>query len=115
MTKGTRVVTPLGPGGVAYVRMAAPNYATPEAVSVVLDARRADPNYSGTIFPAADVRPVGGRFPVFPTHDAARCIDCNGALEGHRESGYPPREGEQRALCPKCDRSTFYDLAGGQP
>jgi len=57
MTKGDRVQTPLGAGTVAYQRMAAPAFSTPEAVSVVLDARRHDPRYTGTIFPAGDVTP----------------------------------------------------------
>ena len=56
--QGDRVLTPLGPGGVAYQRMAAPDYREAEAVSVVLDARRTDIHYAGTIFRAGDVRPV---------------------------------------------------------
>ena len=56
--QGLRVDTPLGPGSLAYVRLAPPDYRTPEAASVLLDARRADAlsgRYSGTVFPAADV------------------------------------------------------------
>lgn len=56
MTRGDRVMTPLGPGGVAYVRMsAASGYTEPEAVSVVLDSRMRDINYTATMFRAADV------------------------------------------------------------
>ena len=55
LTRGTRVLTPLGPGGVTYVRMAPPTFAEPAAVSVVLDSRRDDLNYTGTIFAALDV------------------------------------------------------------
>jgi len=60
MTKGDRVQTPLGAGTVAYQRMAPPAFSTPEAISVVLDSRRHDPRYTGTIFPAADVTPETG-------------------------------------------------------
>ena len=54
---GTRVNTPFGTGTVAYVRMAAPDYMQPEAYSIVLDARRHQPHYAGTIVAAAHVRP----------------------------------------------------------
>jgi hypothetical protein len=57
MRQGDRVVTPLGAGGVAYTRNGWPDYTKPVAVSVVLDARRNVPGYTGTIFKAADVRP----------------------------------------------------------
>lgn len=56
---GDRVWTPLGHGTVAYVRMAPPDYARPMAVSVVLDARRYEPGYSGSTFFAAQVRHEG--------------------------------------------------------
>lgn len=59
--RGDRVTTPLGPGTVAYQRMAPPTYSVPEAVSVVLDDRRLRPGYSGTIFPAAEVFPEATR------------------------------------------------------
>lgn len=54
--RGDRVSTPKGPGNVAYVRMAPPDYARPAAVSVVLDATRHTLGYTGTIFAATDVR-----------------------------------------------------------
>ncbi len=55
--QGDQVQTPLGPGRVAYQRMAPPDYREAAAVSVVLDARRAQPGYTGTIFAAAVVQP----------------------------------------------------------
>jgi hypothetical protein len=45
-------------GTVAFVRMAAPDYSSAEAVSVILDAHRERPGYSGSMFPAAQVTPV---------------------------------------------------------
>lgn len=56
--QGDRVTTKLGPGSVAYVRMAPPTYSQPEAVSVVLDDRKRRPGYTGTIFAAAEVKVV---------------------------------------------------------
>ncbi len=61
MNKGDRVETPLGPGTVAYVRMAPPDYADyamVAAVSVVLDHCRETPGYEGTVFGAANVKLV---------------------------------------------------------
>ena len=55
MTKGTRVLTPWGPGTVLYVRMASPHFTTIEAVSVRLDGKANEPGYSGTIIPARKV------------------------------------------------------------
>ena len=56
MTRGDRVLTPLGPGTVAYVRMAPPDYREVEAVSVVLDGIRDRwPNYTGSTFPVDKV------------------------------------------------------------
>lgn len=55
--QGDRVETSLGRGTVAYQRMAPPTYSYAESVSVVLDTRRQDPAYRGTIFPADQVRP----------------------------------------------------------
>jgi hypothetical protein len=52
--KGDRVSTKLGTGTVAYVRMAPPDYATVEAVSVRLDKKMGGA-YTGTILSAADV------------------------------------------------------------
>lgn len=53
---GSRVITVLGVGTVVYVRMGPPDYATPTAVSVVLDHRH---GYHGTLFFASQVRPFG--------------------------------------------------------
>jgi hypothetical protein len=52
MRKGDRVLTPRGPGVVAYVRMAPPDYANVGAVSVRLDGGTGD----GTVFDVSDVR-----------------------------------------------------------
>lgn len=58
ITQGTRVTTPRGPGRVAYIRLAPPDYRAVAAVSVVLDSCRLVPNYAGTIFLASDVTPA---------------------------------------------------------
>ena len=56
MTRGTPVSTPLGPGRVDWVRMKdAPPYTIPVAVCVLLDVRRGDPEYTGTVFRPKDV------------------------------------------------------------
>ncbi len=59
--KGQRVNTPLGEGAVVYQRMAPPSYTEVEAVSVLLDSKKAEserppfPSYSGTTFPAEQI------------------------------------------------------------
>ena len=54
--QGDRVrIDGFGLGRVAYVRFAPPKYIKPEAYSVVLDSRRTDPNYTGTMFMAERV------------------------------------------------------------
>lgn len=58
-TQGQRVSTPYGLGSVAYQRMAPPDYSAAEAVSVVLDVKRAQLGYTGTILAASDVQPIG--------------------------------------------------------
>lgn len=55
MRQGDRVSTSLGKGTVAYVRMAPPTYSEVDAVSVVLDAKRHRPGYSGTILDSSQV------------------------------------------------------------
>lgn len=56
-----RVVTPHGPGKVAYRRMKAPNYCEVECYSVILDSKVEAskfppfPQISGTIFSANEV------------------------------------------------------------
>lgn len=55
LCKGMPVNTPNGKGKVGYVRMRAPEYSVPEAVSVVLDNRKDDPAYKGTVFPAEEI------------------------------------------------------------
>jgi hypothetical protein len=63
-SKGDRVRVQPGNGGpeqlgtVAYLRMAAPDYCSAEAVCVILDAQRERPGYSGSMFPVAQVTPV---------------------------------------------------------
>jgi hypothetical protein len=61
LTTGARVLTPLGLGTVAYVRMAPPEYTAPAAVSVVLDVKADRPGYTGTLFPATAVLQDGRR------------------------------------------------------
>ena len=51
-----RVVTPGGAGIVLWVRMAAPDYDRPAAVSVLLDAKRDRFGYRGTVYAADDVQ-----------------------------------------------------------
>jgi hypothetical protein len=53
--QGDRVNTPHGAGNVAYVRMNPPDFTTIAAVSVVLDSKRSNPSYTGTIMPAEHV------------------------------------------------------------
>lgn len=53
--KGQRVNTPMGPGSVAYQTMEPPDYREVLSVSVILDSRRDNDNYSGTIFSAKKV------------------------------------------------------------
>ena len=65
MTRGTPVSTPLGPGRVAWVRMAdAPPYDRPASVSVLLDSRRGDPGYTGTVLAADKVKEIGDGAPL---------------------------------------------------
>lgn len=53
--RGDRVDTKFGPGSVVYIRMAPPNFSDVEAVSVYLDARRARPDYVGTMFLPSEI------------------------------------------------------------
>lgn len=55
---GARVSTPSGQGQIVYWRMRAPDYSTPEAVSVCLDVWRYQQGYTGTIFAAGDIQPA---------------------------------------------------------
>lgn len=55
--RGVAVRTPQGAGVVAYVRMAPPSYATVAAASVILDSKLGTPGYSGTVFPAEEIKP----------------------------------------------------------
>jgi len=49
------------------------------------------------------------RYPVYKSHEDARCWKCGGPLGGKPEvSGYPT--GRHAALCPKCEMKTFYDI-----
>lgn len=76
LRKGQRVTVPLkgeqAAGTVAYVRMAPPSYDTIAAVSVVLDCRRDDPGYTGSVFAAEQVTPVHSR-------DSELCPECGSA------------------------------------
>ena len=53
---GVRVLTPNGPGTIAYKRMKAPSYSEPDIYSVKLDSKKGFPLYSGTIFPAEQIK-----------------------------------------------------------
>lgn len=61
--KSDRVITPGGPGAVVYRRMAPPTYSEAEAYSVCLDSKKVEsekppfPSYTGTVYPAGDVKP----------------------------------------------------------
>lgn len=82
--QGQLVATPRGPGKVAYVRMAPPDYTEPAAVSVVLDARSEDGRYAGTIMDAALVTPIGGA--PCPVHwcdlDDDHATACESIVDG---------------------------------
>lgn len=56
--RGDRVKTPMGMGTVAYQRMAPPEFKQPAAVSIALDDRRNEPNYTGTVFRAEEIGQV---------------------------------------------------------
>ena len=45
----------LGEGTVLFVRMAPPTYSTLAAASVLLDSKKHDLHYSGTVFQAQDI------------------------------------------------------------
>jgi hypothetical protein len=49
-------------------------------------------------------------FPTFQSHSDARCFSCSGHLRDHKSSGMPPRQGDWRATCVKCGKTTWYDL-----
>lgn len=55
--QGQKVVTPLGPGRVAYQMLKPPEYNEAVSVSVILDSKRNYISYSGTKFPAEQVEP----------------------------------------------------------
>lgn len=57
-SKDDLVITPDGVGRVAYVRMAPEEYRHIEAISVILESRSNDPNYSGTLYPEYNVRKI---------------------------------------------------------
>jgi len=63
--QGDRVLTPGGRATVGYVRLAAPDYTAPDAVSVVLDVPPRPHGYTGTIYPAGQV----AHLPVERQHD----------------------------------------------
>ena len=53
--RGDRVIWNGRAGSVAYVRMAPPDCATPQAYSIVLDDRRGDLGYTGTTVLASEL------------------------------------------------------------
>lgn len=56
LKKGDRVQIPKGPGVVNYVILGSAHLAgLPPKVNVILDRERDKPNYTGTLFPVADV------------------------------------------------------------
>lgn len=66
--QGQRVRVASGPlagklGLVAYQRMAAPDYREAEAVSVVLDSKRKQAGYSGTMFRPAELHVIASLGP----------------------------------------------------
>jgi len=58
---GDRVMTPVGPGTVVYVRINPPTFAEVDVYSICLDSRKAEsekppfPSYRGTVFKAEHV------------------------------------------------------------
>lgn len=54
--QGDRVMTPGGAGEVVYKRMAAPDYTHVAAYSVKLDHARHNPLYTGSLYPANEVK-----------------------------------------------------------
>lgn len=101
-TKDQRVMTSRGAGSVAYQRMAPPDYATPEAVSVVLDSERYRNGYAGTIFSAADVAPEATTPARALTCDMTN--DCHEPITHIDEKGYIycRAHGIQRKTCCRC-------------
>lgn len=55
---GMRVVTPEGLGTVVYVRNAPPDYATVEAVCVLLDAKKDRSGYVSTVYPVEQIKGI---------------------------------------------------------
>ena len=51
-----RVITPNGPGVIVSMRMAPPNYSKAESYSVILDSKRNQLGYSGSVYPAEQVQ-----------------------------------------------------------
>lgn len=51
------VMTPKGKGRVAYQIMKGPDYEEAMSVSVILDSKKSYISYSGTLFPAEEVKP----------------------------------------------------------
>lgn len=55
--QGERVMANFKPGTIAYVRF--DTEFRPACYSVIMDHRRSDPSYTGTIWPACDIREMG--------------------------------------------------------
>jgi hypothetical protein len=56
MKRGDRVVTPKGPGVIAFVRYRSPNYDEPSSYSVCQDNEQHRPEYVGTLWTPNFVR-----------------------------------------------------------
>lgn len=56
--EGVQVITPGGAGTVIYVRMLPPDFAVVGAVAVCLDVKKDAWGYCGTVYEAADVKPL---------------------------------------------------------
>lgn len=64
------------------------------------------------------MKPKGAanQFPVYPSHDKARCFNCGGDLDGYYSSSYYGKGcGEFRQDCCKCRTFTCYDLENRPP
>lgn len=55
-SQGDRVIANGKSGRVAFIRYAPPDFSQVDAVSVILDERKHDPRYKGSIFPAEQVQ-----------------------------------------------------------
>lgn len=54
---GDRVITPHGAGKVVFWRFGSPDFSQVVAYGVLLDSKKDQYNYSGTVYPYKDVKP----------------------------------------------------------